>query len=75
MTLAELEEGSVVFVDANVFVYHFVEASPECTGLLRRCETGEVQGSPSGTSRASLPDALTWSGSLPSTKRAFRPFR
>jgi predicted nucleic acid-binding protein len=47
MTLAELEEGSLVFVDANIFVYHFVAASSECTALLRRCETGEVQGSTS----------------------------
>jgi uncharacterized protein len=47
MTLAELEEGSLVFVDANVFVYHFVGASSECTALLRRCETGAVQGSTS----------------------------
>jgi len=29
MTLADLEEGSAVFVDANVFVYHFVGASAE----------------------------------------------
>jgi predicted nucleic acid-binding protein len=47
MTLAGIEEGSAVFIDANVFIYHFVGASPECTGLLRRCETSEVQGSTS----------------------------
>ena len=29
MTLAEIEEGAGVFVDANVFVYHFVGASSE----------------------------------------------
>jgi len=47
MTLADIDEGSRVFVDANVFVYHFVGASSECTALLGRCETGEVQGSTS----------------------------
>ncbi len=47
MTLAEIEEGTRVFLDANVFVYHFVGASSECTELFRRCETGEVQGSTS----------------------------
>jgi uncharacterized protein len=47
MTLADIEDGAGVFVDANVFVYHFVGASSECTTLLRRCETGEVQGSTS----------------------------
>lgn len=44
MTLAELSDGSAVFIDANVFVYHFVGASPQCTGLLARCETREVRG-------------------------------
>ncbi|MGH7332565.1 MAG: type II toxin-antitoxin system VapC family toxin [Candidatus Rokuibacteriota bacterium] len=44
MTLAEIEDGASVFVDANVFVYHFAGASSDCTALLRRCETGEVQG-------------------------------
>lgn len=47
MTLADIDEGSRVFVDANVFVYHFVGASSECTALLARCEMGEVQGSTS----------------------------
>ena len=47
MTLADLEEGSAVFIDANVFIYHFAGASGECTALLERCETREVQGSTS----------------------------
>jgi predicted nucleic acid-binding protein len=47
MTLADIEEGSAVFIDANVFIYHFVGASQECTALLGRCEAGEVQGSTS----------------------------
>ena len=47
MTLADIEEGAAVFVDANVFVYHFVGASSDCTALLRRCEIGEIHGSTS----------------------------
>jgi predicted nucleic acid-binding protein len=44
MTLAEIPEASSVFIDANVFVYHFVGASVQCSTLLGRCETGEVRG-------------------------------
>lgn len=44
MTLAEIPDASAVFVDANVFVYHFVGASPQCSTLLARCETREVRG-------------------------------
>ena len=47
ITLADIEEGAAVFVDANVFIYHFVGASEDCTALLRRCEIGEVEGSTS----------------------------
>ena len=45
MTLADLEEGSAVFIDADVFIYHFAGASGECRALLERCETREVHGS------------------------------
>jgi predicted nucleic acid-binding protein len=44
MTLADLEEGAAVFVDANVLIYHFVGASPECTALLGRCEARDLRG-------------------------------
>lgn len=47
MTLADIAAGSAVFIDANVFIYHFVGASPECSALLSRCETSEIQGSTS----------------------------
>ena len=36
MTLAEIEEGAGVFVDANIFIYHFVGASSDCTSRLDR---------------------------------------
>lgn len=45
MTLAELEEGSLVFVDANVFFTTSWGLRRKCTALLRRCEAGKVQGS------------------------------
>ena len=47
MTLADVEEGAALFVDADVFVYHFVGASPDCTRLLQRCEVGTIEGSTS----------------------------
>jgi predicted nucleic acid-binding protein len=47
MTLAEIPDASAVFIDANVFVYHFAGASPQCTALLARCETREIRGATS----------------------------
>jgi len=43
-TLEHLPDGARVFLDANVFVYHFTGASPTCRDLLRRCEEGLVSG-------------------------------
>lgn len=42
MTLAEIPAGSSVFVDANVFVYHFVGQSEDCSSFLARAEHGEL---------------------------------
>lgn len=47
MNLPEIEDGADVFIDANVFIYHFAGASPQCTELLARCETGQLHGSTS----------------------------
>jgi predicted nucleic acid-binding protein len=47
MRLDAIEEGSAVFVDANVLIYHFVGASPQCSGLLARCESRQLRGSTS----------------------------
>jgi predicted nucleic acid-binding protein len=47
MRFDAIEEGSAIFVDANVFIYHFVGASPQCTGLLARCESRQLRGSTS----------------------------
>jgi predicted nucleic acid-binding protein len=44
MALAEIPSGSSVFVDANIFIYHFAGHSQDCTDFLRRIEAGELQG-------------------------------
>lgn len=33
-----------MFIDANIFVYHFTGVSSQCTWLLERCEHGDVLG-------------------------------
>lgn len=47
MTFADLAVGDAVFLDANVFVYHFI-AEPAygaaCTALLERLERRELEG-------------------------------
>jgi predicted nucleic acid-binding protein len=44
MTLAELLDGDSVFVDANVFIYHFGGRSLECKTFLERCARRELLG-------------------------------
>ncbi len=44
MTLAELRDGDTVFIDANLFIYHFGGRSAECKAFLERCARREVQG-------------------------------
>lgn len=44
MTLAELLDGDSVFIDANVFIYHFGGRSPECKAFLERCARHELLG-------------------------------
>lgn len=43
-TLEEIRPGHAIFIDANIFIYHFTGQSRTCRTLLERCETGEVQG-------------------------------
>lgn len=43
MTLDEIPEASAVFVDANIFVYHFTGVSRECRSLLERSERREIR--------------------------------
>ena len=42
--LAELSSEQTVFVDANIFIYHFTGLSQECSDFLARCERGELWG-------------------------------
>jgi len=44
MDLNNIKSGTDVFIDANIFIYHFTGASDECTAFLLRCEEGEVRG-------------------------------
>ena len=42
--LRELPAGQTVFIDANIFIYHFTGLSQECSAFLERCERGELWG-------------------------------
>lgn len=44
MTLDLLADGQKVFIDANVFIYHFSGVSPACSRFLTRCEAGALDG-------------------------------
>jgi predicted nucleic acid-binding protein len=44
VSLDAIEDGASVFIDANVFIYHFGGASEQCTRLLARCESLELGG-------------------------------
>jgi predicted nucleic acid-binding protein len=44
MTLAELLDSDSVFVDANVFIYHFGGRLLECKTFLERCARRELLG-------------------------------
>ena len=37
MSLADLRDGDRVFIDANIFIYHFGGRSLECKALLEHC--------------------------------------
>jgi len=45
MRLDRVPAGTAIFLDANVFIYHFTGVSAQCTALLARCEAGRLQGS------------------------------
>src|SRR5262249_7979854 len=44
--LATLPAGTRIFIDANIFIYHFthVPLTAACTAFLQRVETGDVRG-------------------------------
>lgn len=43
MILNDLPHGALVFIDANIFVYHFSGVSAECQTLLKRVERKELR--------------------------------
>ena len=44
MTLADLQNGDRIFIDANIFIYHFGGQSLECKAFLERCARRELLG-------------------------------
>jgi hypothetical protein len=45
--LHEIKSGAKVFIDANIFVYHFSKGSEfnkSCTDFLYRAETSQIHG-------------------------------
>lgn len=44
MTLNDIKTGDTVFIDANIFIYHFTGISKECKEFLKRCEEKDLFG-------------------------------
>jgi len=44
MTTDQIRVGQTIFIDANIFIYHFTAQSPACSALLRRCQDDEIIG-------------------------------
>jgi predicted nucleic acid-binding protein len=44
MKLTELKSGDSIFIDANIFIYHFSGASLECKEFLKTCEETQLKG-------------------------------
>ena len=55
MTLDQIPGGESVFMDSNIFIYHFTGVSDRCTEFLMRCEQGDLNGV---TSVSVLPEVL-----------------
>ena len=43
MSLSDIPARAKVFVDANIFIYHFTGVSDQCSDFLRRCEIKEIK--------------------------------
>ena len=43
MKLDDLPDGTRIFVDANILIYHFSGISLECRAFLQRCESRQVE--------------------------------
>lgn len=44
MTLEKIPPGASVFIDANIFIYHFVGQSDDCSRFIQRIEEREIKG-------------------------------
>ena len=44
MRLDRIPAGTTVFIDANIFLYHFTGVSAQCFSLLTRCESRHIEG-------------------------------
>ena len=44
MRLNELKTGETVFIDSNIFLYHFTGVSKDCKEFLKRCEMQDLLG-------------------------------
>lgn len=40
--LNKIPSNSIVFIDSNIFIYHFLGASERCTDFLERIEMGDI---------------------------------
>jgi predicted nucleic acid-binding protein len=58
LNLDEIPRGTRVFLDASIFLHHFLGASRECRALLERCERSEVRGVTSALVLAQVADRL-----------------
>jgi len=54
MKFNEIKNGETVFIDANIFLYHFTGISKDCKELLKKCETKEIFGVTSFTVLAEI---------------------
>ena len=43
LNLKDIKAKSKIFVDSNIFIYHFTGTSEHCSAFLRRCEDKEVK--------------------------------
>ncbi len=47
MGLDTIRTGTHIFIDSNIFIYHFTGVSDECSNFLTRCESGKLNGATS----------------------------
>jgi predicted nucleic acid-binding protein len=43
LNLSDIPARSKVFIDANIFIYHFTGVSDQCSDFLKRCEIKEIK--------------------------------